>query len=111
MAATAAGRRRAVVLLLGSEAEDESSLAPEEARAFLEMQQVPLVVWAVGSDAGVAALAWPDAVPVFSDETLKSAVAELSTLLGRQRVAWLSGTYLPQSIALAPSVEGIRLAR
>lgn len=111
MTATEAGRRRAVVLLLGDEAEDESSLAPEEARAFLEMQQVPLVVWAIGRGAGVAALGWPGAVPVFSDATLKSAVGELSELLGRQRVAWLSGTHLPQSIALAPSVDGIRLAR
>jgi hypothetical protein len=111
MAATEAGRRRAVGRHLRNEAEDESTRAPEEARVFLETQQVPLVVWAVGSDAGVAALAWPRAVPVFSDETLKSAVAELSTLLGRQRVAWLSGTYLPQLIALAPSVDGIRLAR
>jgi len=111
MAATEAGRRRAVVLLLGNEVEDESSLAPEEARAFLERQQVPLVVWAVGNGAGVAALAWPGAVPVFSDATLKSAVAELSELLSRQRVAWLSGAYLPQSIALSPSAHGVRLAR
>lgn len=111
MSATESGRRRAVVLLLGEEAEDESSLAPEEARAFLEMQQVPLVVWAVGRGAGVAALAWPGASHVSSDATLRSAVADLLALLGRQRVAWLSGTYLPQSITLAPSVEGVRLAR
>ena len=48
LAAVEEERRRAVVLVLGPDAEDGSLLSPAEATAFLAQLRVPLRVWSFG---------------------------------------------------------------
>lgn len=46
--AHAAGRRRAVLLLLGEDPEGAGEFSPHAVRAYLEMLQVPFFVWRLG---------------------------------------------------------------
>lgn len=132
-----AARRRALVLLLGAEKDDESELTPAQVRAYLRRLQVPLFVWSMvsedsrssprrkakrrsssrrgaeeGSDWGSARdlgfnlgaerSTWVDA--------FDRAVGDLRRHLAAQRIVWLQGRHLPQSITLGEDARGLRLA-
>lgn len=114
LAAAGRHRRRVVVLALGSGQEPASPLDPARARELLAALRVPLVVWAIGPDAEAAAEAgaarWPGARPVPHLGRLKSAVADLRERLGRQRILWVEGRHLPQSLTLTAQAQGVVLA-
>ncbi len=103
--------RRAVVLLLGPAASDGSLLTPAEAGTFLEKLNVPLAVWSIGRTPSPEAARWPAATRIDTARRFEQAVSGLVTDLGRQRIVWIAGSFLPQTIALGPAAAGIRLAR
>lgn len=113
LAAAGGERRRAVVLVLGSDVKDESDLAAEEARAFLASLRVPLEVWQSGPAAARALRPWRSERPwsVRSQQDFSSALAALGETLERQRIVWVEGAHLPQAIGLGPTARGVRLAR
>ena len=104
-------RRRAVVLLLGPEAEDGSLLTPAEATSFLAHLQVPLFVWSIGRTASPEARRWPAGTSIQTARQFDGAVSALLESLSSQRIVWVEGTWLPQTVVPAASAAGVRLAR
>jgi hypothetical protein len=101
-------RRRAVVLLLGTEEKDRSRYQPDAVRQFLADLHVPLHVWRLGD---LSDTEWGDAVPVTSYEAFVAAVQDLGQDLARQRIVWVTGRHLPNEIELGPKAQGIALVR
>ena len=111
LSASGSSRRRAVVLLGENlSAEDPKTVA--DTVSYLEALRVPLYVWTYGEqpDAGH----WPSAVHlgapserVKARNRLRDAFGRLARDLGRQRVVWIEGRYLPQKITLVPGTEGV----
>jgi len=100
-------RRRAVVLLLGedAEAQDTSQFDLAAASDYLDTLGVPLFVWSTSRDAGNDE---PQSkiVDVSSLSKLGDAARDLYASLERQRIVWLNGTHRPQDIVL--NDEGLR---
>jgi hypothetical protein len=84
--ATANGQRRAVVLILGSAA-DNSRHQPATVRRFLATLGVPLFVWSPADPR--PDLAWGSVDDVSTIGKLTEAVARLRKTLAEQRVAWI----------------------
>ncbi|MEA2600797.1 MAG: hypothetical protein QOF89_1789 [Acidobacteriota bacterium] len=103
--------RRAVVLLLDGKAADDSRYSPAVVRRYLESIHVPLFVWSLYGTRSPAAKAWGGAEDVSSIPGLSHAVARLRDELDSQRIVWLEGLYLPQSIGLTPAAQGVELPR
>jgi hypothetical protein len=111
MSAASRDRRRAVVLLTTGQAEDASHFTGRQAREYLEALRVPLRVWSV-DDAREALLEeWGEAAPSDSLSRLEKQVKRLVHELDRQRIVWLDGVHLPQSIELSPESTGASIAR
>lgn len=105
-------RPRAVVLVLGPAPEDASRYDPATVRQYLAAIRVPLFVWATDKEAAASpalAAAWGKVEDVSTVTRLRGAVARLRDELESQRIVWVEGTHLPQSIALAAGAEGIEL--
>lgn len=111
LAAADGERRRAVVLLLGPEAEDASLLAPTEATAFLGHLRVPLAVWTVGAKAPPKTTPWGSATPIATARQFDAAVAALFDRLARQRIVWVEGTHRPQDVEAGVVAGEVRVAR
>jgi hypothetical protein len=111
LAAAGEERRRAVVLVLGPEAEDGSLLTPGEAASFLERLRVPLHVWSIGMKLSPEAARWGGGRKIASARQLDTAMTELARLLERQRIVWVEGIHLPQAVTPTASAAGSRLAR
>ena len=95
--ASSEGRRRAVVLVLGStKLEERSAQRPEQVRSFLEVLQVPLFVWATSKKDNVKG--WPNVVPIRTPLLFERAVGKLQQALDEQRIVWLVGRHLPPQI-------------
>lgn len=108
LTASNSGRRRAVVLISTRHPADRSNFRPGQVRRYLERLHVPFEVWMV--DKGVTeAGPWGRAVDVSGTNRLGKAYGRLGKRLDRQRVVWLDGLHLPQSISLHPKVTGVRL--
>jgi hypothetical protein len=108
MVAARSGRRRAVILIAGTDSPDHSQLAPAMVVRFLQRLRVPLVVWTPVKDAkGIEP--WDPDETVASRQSLVAAYKRLSKQLDRQQIVWLEGLHLPQSITLSPEAQGIRL--
>ena len=114
--AHAAGRRRAVVLLLDGEASDDSLLSAEAARGYLRALRVPLFTWTLSPE-GTPPV-WPHARFVGREgprgrgakrpgnvgdafERLGAAASELRQELEGQRIVLLAGERLPHQISIA----------
>lgn len=110
LTASSSGRRRAVVLILSSSAKDQSNFRPGQVKRYLQRLGVPFEVWSVQKGGGEAG-GWGSAVDVSGPTRLGKAYGRLGKHLGRQRVVWLDGLHLPQSIRLHPRLKGVRLAR
>lgn len=110
LSAAARDRRRALVLLLGDDVEDASDVSPAEARAFLERLRVPFVAWSVAKPPSPLAAAWR-AADVSTRALFGKAMEALGAHLDRQRIVWVEGTWLPQSVTVAPAAAGISVAR
>jgi hypothetical protein len=109
--AAAENYRRAVVLVLGREEEDSSRYDPATVRRYLESIRVPLFVWSLYGPNTPAAKRWGGAEDVSTVFKLSAAVARLRGGLESQRIVWLEGRHLPQSIALSTSAQGVDLVR
>lgn len=109
--ALAGSRPRAVVLILGANPEDASLCDPARVRQYLASIRVPLFVWAIekGAADSPALAAWGKVEDASTLTRLRSAVARLRDELESQRIVWVEGTHLPQSIALAAGAEGLEL--
>ena len=101
--AVAGNYRRAVVLAIGGKLEDHSQQSSVEmARSFLADLRVPLLVWRLGIESAKAeSTPWGEARPITSLKDLGEAAAELQKTLDRQRILWVEGRHLPQTIQLA----------
>ena len=108
MQAAMSGRRRLVLLIVGPDPIDHSRLSPAAALEFLRQLRVPIVVWAPARRAEKEGV-WGPTVQISSRQELTWAYTSLSKQLDRQRIVWLDGLHLPQSISLTPGARGIRL--
>jgi hypothetical protein len=106
--AAKSGRRRAVILILGPDPVDHSQLSPSAALGFLRQLRVPIAVWTPVPQASEKS-PWGPAVTISSRQKLVGAYTAFSKQLDRQRIVWLEGLHLPQSVSLTPQAEGIRL--
>ena len=84
-------RRRAIVLIAGSEREDESTFSPVQARAYLGQNFVPLFVWRA---AARSAPGWPEGSDL---KSFGANVASVRHELDRQRIVWLEGRVDPRT--------------
>lgn len=81
-------RRRAVVLVIGSE-KDRSKQSPAVVRRYLQRIGVPLQVWSLVGKKKDVTEAWGEVIDVSNAAKLAKATEELQKELDRQRVAWL----------------------
>ncbi len=111
--ATAENHRRAVVLLLGGDSvQDVSHYEPATVRAYLQSIHVPLFVWSLYGTRSVMAKAWGaagDIEDVSNPANMEKAVAKLKAELDAQKIVWVEGRYLPQTVTLAPAARGVEL--
>ena len=115
MAAHATHRRRAVVVLLGEAAHDDSEYSPAAARRYLRQLHVPLAVWSFSDPSPPAG--WEEVRYVGFEpgarklpQRFEQALDDLRRTLRQQRIVWLEGHHLPQDVELSPAARGIRLA-
>ena len=96
-------RRRAVIVVLGEADADTSNLAPSMVRDYLASLGVPLFVWATTSEVARAAEPqWGDVQWIASIYSLEDAIERVGKHLARQRIVWVEGAHLPQSLEAAP---------
>ena len=108
--ASSENRRRAVLLILGRDVTDGSRYDPVMVRRYLRSIHVPLFVWSLrGSDTALAK-AWGPVEDISSRPRLNEAVRRLREELDAQRIVWLDGRHLPDSVALTPAAEGVEIA-
>jgi hypothetical protein len=107
--AASGNQPRAVVLVLDASAEDGSRYDPATVRRYLESVRVPLYVWSLYGAKSPASLAW-GAEDISNIPKLAAAVARLRADLESQKIVWIEGRHLPQSIALTPAARGVELA-
>lgn len=101
--------RRAVILVLGSDLRDTSRYEPATVRRYLESIRVPLYVWSLENPKKNPGLtAWGEVEDISSLSKLRKAYLRLKAELESQRIVWVDGIHLPQSITLAPEA-GIQL--
>jgi hypothetical protein len=107
--AAADNRRRAVVLVLGGSVTDSSHYDPATVRDYLESVHVPLFVWNLYGAQTPGTQGWGGGEDISTLDLLEQATARLRTALDSQRIVWLDGRHLPQSIALTPAARGVDL--
>jgi hypothetical protein len=98
-------RRRAVLLVLADRPTDLSRSNPALVRRYLESIRVPLFVWTLGDPASAGA--WGEGVKVSSTAKMRKAFARLEKELATQRIIWLDGRHLPQSIELSAAAAAV----
>jgi hypothetical protein len=107
--AMAGGRRRIVVLVVDSRSQDGSRYDPITVRRYLSSIRVPLVVWTVNRNTS-GLEDWGEMQHAFTPELISRAFRKAATVLERQRIIWIEGRHLPQSIRLSPQARGIAIA-
>jgi hypothetical protein len=110
--ATAENHRRAVVLVLGEDVKDSSRYDPATVRGYLDSIHVPLFIWSLYGSNSPAARAWgtPGEIEDISNlSKLEHAVARLRAELDAQKIVWIEGRHLPQTVTLSPSARGVAL--
>jgi len=106
--AMAGAHRRAVVLVLDGST-DASLYEPAMVRRYLAAIRVPLFVWSLDEDTAHRK-DWGPTEVLYDSESLERAFRKVRTELERQRIVWIEGRHLPQSIRLSPAARGIELA-
>ena len=101
--------RRAVVLVLGKDAQDASTHPAAAVRRYLEALRVPLFVWSL--DPAPPRSGWGEVVPIATRSQLRSAYGKLRESLDAQALVWVEGRLLPQQIAISPesAAAGVEL--
>jgi hypothetical protein len=103
-------RRRAVLLVLAGNEEDDSRYDPATVRRFLAAIRVPLFVWYLRKPApGSPAAAWTEAVDASFVQSVMLSVNAIREELRSQRIVLVDGRHLPQSIVLTPAAAGLEL--
>ena len=103
----AAGNRPRAVLLLVAGPDDESQTPIAWTRAYLRALRVPLFVWAKNKKMVDPEWGKPEVVSDASD--VPSAVKKVTKAVEAQRIVWLEGRHLPQSISLSPKARKVTL--
>jgi hypothetical protein len=106
--AAGGGSPRAVVLVLGDDAVDDSDYRPQEVRDYVRALRVPLVVWS--TTRGAKTSEWGEVEKVAGMDNLRKASRRLLKRLHRQWIVWVEGRHLPYEIELADNELGVRLA-
>ncbi|MDP9121256.1 MAG: hypothetical protein M3O15_07790 [Acidobacteriota bacterium] len=97
---------RAVLLILGRQTpNDASHFDPAAVREYLAALGVPLFVWRMDQH-GAPRAAWGEVEAISSSGSMAAAYDRLLHEVGTQRIVWVEGRYLPQSISLAPARGG-----
>jgi hypothetical protein len=113
LAAAAEQRPRAVLLLLSSKSgADRSRYSPAEVRRYLSALGVPLYIWLVDNDPKTAtAAAWGEVEPLAGGSLggVTRAWAKLSLEVSGQRIVWVEGKHLPESIRLSAQASRLQL--
>jgi hypothetical protein len=110
-ARSASGRNRArAVLFLYGGSPDSSRLAPEVVRRYLAKLRVPLYVWAVDARSARKAERWGKVTLVRNYLDFLAAGRTLLDDVANQRIVWVEGVHLPQSITVSPRASAIRIA-
>jgi len=104
-------RRRAVLLILSGEPADASRWDAAVVRRYLATIRVPLYVWSLRSSPfSPAVAAWGEVEDTSSFFQMNRAYRRLTRDLATQRIVWVDGRHLPQSITLSPAVaKGVEL--
>ncbi len=103
-------RRRAVLLVLNGNEEDDSGYDPATVQRFLAALRVPLFVWYLEKPApGSATSAWAGAVDATFVANVVDSVVKIREELRSQRIVLVDGRHLPQSITLTPAAAGLEL--
>ncbi len=100
--AAAGNRRRAVVLVLSPASVDDSLYPPGEVRTLLRTLGVPLSVWCISGEEECNLEGWTTGAQIASLQDLKRELRRVQSELDRQRIVWVDGELLPQSVDLAP---------
>ena len=102
LVAAAGGRRRAVILILGSADPESGDIGAAGARGLLERVDVPLRVWSpVAAVATKARAGWGPVQDVSTCKLLGRARETVAAALDRQRVVWVEGQHLPHEVVVA----------
>lgn len=99
--------RRAVILLLSDGAEDASRYDPAMVRRYLASIRVPLYVWSLYGPKAPGVARWGGAEDVSTLQKLYRAFDKIKGDLDSQRIVWVEGRHLPQSVALSPGAGSI----
>ena len=111
LAAAAWSHPRAVVVVLSGDS-DASILPAVHARSFLADLGVPLLVWVVAPGSRDAAAGWGGGRTVRTRAEFRSAARELEAVMADQRIVWVEGEHLPQSISVTSAApKGVTVAR
>lgn len=102
------GTRRAVVFVEGDEQSDDSHFSPAQVIPYLRSLGVPLHVWSLRGSAPSAWSASPE--DIHSIVGLQKAFRTLREDLEHQRIAWLTGKWLPGQVAISGR-SGMELLR
>lgn len=94
-------RPRAVVLVIGSQLQDQSRLTPTLVRNYLDRLGVPFYVWGAHRDLPEVANLWGDVVDVRTPAKLREAVDQLRRDLDSQRILWVEGDFLANEVQVA----------
>ena len=102
--------RAVVVVLTGNP--DASVLSAAQARSYLADLGVPVLVWTAASAAPDAAARWGGGRPVKTLTDVRAAVRELEDTVREQRIVWVEGSHLPQSVFVtAEAPRGVSVAK
>ena len=105
-------QRRAILLVFDDRDTDASRSDAALVRGYLESIRVPLAVWTPGRGKGPAAAAWGRVEAVGTMKEMRAAFERLKENLDAQRIIWVGGRHLPQSITLSPEAAAVvELAR
>jgi hypothetical protein len=109
--ALAANHRRAVLLILSDAVGDRSRYDAAAIRRYLAAIRVPLYIWSLRPPPYPAAVAaWGEVEDTSSLAQMRKAYEHLTGDLASQRIVWLDGRHLPQSIALtSAAARGVEL--
>ncbi len=105
LSAAAGNRPRAVVLLVAGP-DDESETPVEWTRGYVRALRVPLFVWTKKKP---MAAAWGKTDVLTSVGDLSDAVRKVTKAVASQRIVWLEGRHLPQSVSLSPKARKVTL--
>jgi hypothetical protein len=96
--------RRVVLLVLSGEPADQSHWDAAAVRRYLAAIRVPLYVWSLRPPPYSAAVtAWGKVEDASNLFQMNRAYRRLGRDLAAQRIVWLEGRHLPQSISLSPT--------